>query len=52
VGIFIACLAEVINAIPVLKNLGLANTAISGVLAAFAAGKLIGSLIYWLASGF
>ena len=52
VGIFIACLAEVINAIPVLKNFGLANTAISGVLAAFVAGKLIGSLIYWLAGGF
>lgn len=52
VGIFIACLAEVINAIPVLKNFGLVNATISGVLAAFAAGKLIGSLIYWLAGGF
>ena len=52
VGIFIACLAEVIGSITVLKGMQLNNFAIKAVLAAFAAGKLAGSLVYWLSSVF
>ena len=52
VGIFIACLAEVIGAITVLKGMQLGYAAIKGVLAAFAAGKIAGALIYWLSGIF
>ena len=52
VGIFIACLAEVIGMITVLKGMQLGNAAIKAVLAAFAVGKIAGSLIYWLSGVF
>ena len=52
VGIVIACLAEVTDAIPVIKNFGLARRAIVLVLMAFVLGKTVGSLIYWLSGVF
>lgn len=47
-GILIACLAEVADSIPLLRRFGLPVRGIVWVLAAFAAGKLAGSLVYWL----
>jgi stage V sporulation protein AB len=52
VGILIACLAEVTDAIPVVKNFGLARQAILLVLLAFVLGKTAGSLVYWLSGVF
>lgn len=51
VGIFIACLAEVTSIIPMLKRFA-PTRAIVYALFAFAAGKLAGSLVYWLFGGF
>jgi stage V sporulation protein AB len=52
VGILIACLAEVTDAIPVVKNFGLARQTILLVLLAFVLGKTAGSLVYWLSGVF
>jgi len=52
VGIVIACLAEVADAIPVVKNFGLTRKAIALILLAFVLGKTVGSLIYWLSGVF
>ena len=52
VGIVIACLAEVTDAIPVVKNFGLMRQAIAFLLLAFVLGKTVGSLIYWLSGVF
>jgi len=52
VGIFIACLADVVNSIPVIKNYGISNNYIGYVFLAFVLGKLSGSLIYWLTGVF
>lgn len=48
VGIFVACLAEVANMIPALKKYAGLRTGIKIVLLAFAAGKIAGSLYFWL----
>jgi stage V sporulation protein AB len=47
-GILIACLAEVADSIPLVRRFGVPVRLIAGILLAFAAGKLVGSLIYWL----
>lgn len=52
IGIFIACLAEVANLLPVLKNNGLTERIISFVLLGFVLGKLAGSLVYWISGAF
>jgi stage V sporulation protein AB len=52
VGIVIACLAEVTDAIPVVKNYGLTRRLIVLLLLAFVVGKTTGSLIYWLSGVF
>lgn len=52
VGVFIACLAEVANLLPVLKNNGLNARVISLVLLGLVLGKLAGSLVYWLSGVF
>jgi stage V sporulation protein AB len=52
VGILIACLAEVTDAIPVVKNFGLTKGLIALMLTAFVLGKTIGALIYWLSGAF
>lgn len=52
VGVFIACLAEVVNITPLLKNSGLSKCIITLVLIWFVAGKLAGSLIYWISDLF
>jgi stage V sporulation protein AB len=52
VGIVIACLAEVTDAIPVVKSFGLTRWAIALILLAFVLGKTVGSLIYWLSGVF
>jgi len=52
VGIVIACLAEVTDTIPVIKNFGLTRQAIAFLLLAFVLGKTAGSLIYWLSGVF
>ncbi len=51
-GIFIACLAEVANMLPVMKNTGLTKRVISFILLGFVLGKLGGSLVYWLSGVF
>ncbi len=52
VGIFIACLAEVTNMMPMLKKYAMIRTFTVLALLAFAAGKMAGSLVYWLFGGF
>ncbi len=52
VGIFIACLAEVTDMIPVTKSRGFTKRAITLVLMTFVIGKLAGSLAYWLSDLF
>ena len=52
IGIFIACLAEVANLLPVLKNNGLTERIISFILLGFVLGKLAGSLVYWISGAF
>jgi len=52
VGVVIACLAEVADTIPVIKNFGLSRQAIAFLLLAFVLGKTVGSLIYWLSGVF
>lgn len=47
-GILIACLAEVADSIPLLRRFGLSGHLTAYILLAFAAGKLLGSLVYWL----
>jgi len=47
-GILIACLAEVADSIPLLRRFGIPAYSIVWILLAFAVGKLLGSLIYWL----
>ncbi|MGI5849819.1 MAG: stage V sporulation protein AB [Christensenellales bacterium] len=51
-GFFIACLSEVTNIIPVLKKYAVLKVYIVSILIAFVAGKLIGSMIYWISGGF
>ncbi len=48
VGVFIACLAEVANMIPLLKKYGFTQIIIIVVLFWFMLGKLAGSLVYWI----
>jgi stage V sporulation protein AB len=52
VGVVIACLAEVTDVIPVVKDFGLARSAIALILLAFVLGKTAGALIYWLSGVF
>lgn len=52
VGILIACLAEVTDAIPVIKNYGLTKRAITVLLIGFVLGKSAGALVYWLSGVF
>lgn len=52
IGIFIACLAEVTNMIPMLKSNGLNEKIIIFVLLGFVLGKLSGSLVYWISDFF
>lgn len=52
VGIVIACLAEVTDAIPVVKNFGLTKRVIVFILLGFVLGKAAGSIIYWLSGVF
>lgn len=52
IGIYIACLAEVVNIMPVLKNNKIATGTIVFLLFIFALGKAIGSLIYWFDPAF
>ncbi|MDD5017762.1 MAG: stage V sporulation protein AB [Eubacteriales bacterium] len=52
VGIFIACLAEVTNSVPVIRNLGISGKYITLILTVFVAGKLAGSILYWLSDKF
>ena len=52
VGILIACLAEVSDAIPITKNYGLTRKAIVVLLTGFVLGKTVGALIYWLSGVF
>ncbi len=47
-GILIACLAEVADSIPLLRRFGVSARLTAAILFAFAAGKLLGSLVYWL----
>ena len=47
-GILIACLAEVADSIPLLRRFGVSVRLTAYILLAFAAGKLLGSLVYWL----
>lgn len=47
-GVLIACLAEVADSIPLLRRFGVSVRSIVWILLAFAAGKLLGSLVYWL----
>lgn len=47
-GILIACLAEVADSIPLLRRFGVSSRLTAYILLAFAAGKLLGSLVYWL----
>jgi stage V sporulation protein AB len=47
-GILIACLAEVADSIPLLQRFGVPVHMVARILLAFAVGKLLGSLIYWL----
>ncbi len=52
VGFVIACLAEITDAIPVIKNYGLTKRIIVVVLMGFVLGKTTGSLVYWLSGVF
>ena len=52
IGIVIACLAEVTDVIPVIKNFGFSRTAIVVLLTGFVLGKMAGSLVYWLSGVF
>ncbi len=52
VGVLIACLAEVTDAIPVIKNYGLTRKAIVLLLTGFMLGKSVGALVYWLSGVF
>ena len=52
IGIVIACLAEVTDAIPIIKNYGLSRKAIVVLLTGFVLGKTAGSFIYWLSGVF
>lgn len=52
VGILIACLAEVTDAIPVIKNYGLTKQIIVVLLTGFVLGKTLGALAYWLSGVF
>jgi stage V sporulation protein AB len=52
VGILIACLAEVTDAIPVIKNYGLSQRVIVVLLTGFVLGKTAGALVYWLSGVF
>ncbi len=52
VGILIACLAEVTDAIPVIKNYGLTQRIIVVLLTGFVLGKTLGALIYWMSGVF
>lgn len=52
VGVFIACLAEVANMIPLMKKNGLTQNIIIVVLFWFMLGKLAGSLVYWISDVF
>ena len=52
IGIFIACLAEVTNTIPVIKNYGISKKYIILIMLVFVAGKMIGSVIYWISGAF
>ncbi len=47
-GILIACLAEVADSIPLLRRFGVPVRSVVSILLAFAVGKLLGSLAYWL----
>ena len=52
VGVLIACLAEVTDAIPVIKNYGLTKRIIVVLLTGFVLGKTLGALVYWLSGEF
>ncbi len=52
VGIFIACLADIVDSIPVIKNFGISNNYIAMIFLAVVAGKMTGSLIFWIFGGF
>ncbi len=52
VGILIACLAEVTDAIPIIKSYGLTKKVIVLLLSGFVLGKTVGALIYWLSGVF
>lgn len=52
VGIVIACLAEVTDAIPMIKNYGLSRRVIVVLLSGFVLGKTAGALVYWLSGVF
>ena len=52
VGILIACLAEVTDAIPVVKNYGLTRKVIVFLLTGFMLGKTVGAFVYWLSGAF
>ncbi len=47
-GIYIACIAEIVNLIPFIKGLNIKKGYIAIILIGFAAGKTAGSLVYWL----
>lgn len=52
VGIFVACLVDIVNTIPVVKTLGIPNNYIVFVFLAIVLGKFSGSLIYWISGVF
>lgn len=52
IGIVIACLAEVADGIPVIKNYGLSRQFIVVLLMGFVLGKTVGALVYWLSGVF
>ena len=52
VGFVIACLAEITDVIPVVKNYGLSKRIIVVLLFGFVVGKTAGSLAYWLSGVF
>jgi stage V sporulation protein AB len=50
-GIYIACIAEVIDLIPIVRALNIKKIYIEIIILTFALGKTAGSFVYWL-SGF
>jgi len=52
IGMYIACLAEVINVVPLFKKSGIPRLGIAILLLSFAVGKTVGSLLYWFSTAF